>query len=521
MKKISVLQIADTNWQEQYIIPDNLEWTFVTPQDVMSLLPEDVGIAEKENVKKKKTKPFDVVIVDTVEHLDYITVLDSLIQVYRLFYHERCLVKTQTVEKFLLKKQALKSNFENPEQMIHTFSRGFYASQSGTKLSVNQLSVNPSFTGEINYEGTSYLSLCGEYGDDYQAVATYQYNIYLGKEIPIELWPEFITYGQCSIRYILKAYPVGGSASETKEWIYDQESFDKPLILDSDADYYISVTLQAKGEGVVKIGPFHYRDSHLGYGDLLVGGKRIVDKNREELIYFFHPGDLKPPLNIYFSGYRPAEGFEGYWMMNNLGSPFLLIGDPRSEGGAFYLGSDELEQALVDVIHQCLNTLQFTPDQLVLSGLSMGTFGALYYGSMLQPHAIIVGKPLVSLGDMAQNESTIRPGGFPTSLDLVYRVSGQLSDSGVEQLNHRFWNLFDKADFSKTKFLMSYMYHDDYDGSAYQDMLEKLSQKDYKVSVISKGLTGRHNDDTQGIVEWFFNQYKTLMKNDFGREYDS
>ncbi|WP_050792360.1 hypothetical protein [Streptococcus sp. oral taxon 056] len=57
MKKISVLQIADTNWQEQYIIPDNLEWTFVTPQDVMSLLPEDVGIAEEEDVKKKKTSP--------------------------------------------------------------------------------------------------------------------------------------------------------------------------------------------------------------------------------------------------------------------------------------------------------------------------------------------------------------------------------------------------------------------------------------------------------------------------------
>lgn len=45
----------------------------------------------------------------------------------------------------------------------------------------------------------------------------------------------------------------------------------------------------------------------------------------------------KPPLNVYFSGYRPAEGFEGYFMMNKMNAPFILIGDPRLEGGSFYL----------------------------------------------------------------------------------------------------------------------------------------------------------------------------------------
>ncbi len=94
-----------------------------------------------------------------------------------------------------------------------------------------------------------------------------------------------------------------------QEWIYDEESFDKPLVLDTSDSYYLSVSVQVKGQGIVKIHSTH-RQSHLGYGDLLIGGNRVVDKNREELIYYFHPGDLKPPLNIYFSGYRPAEGFE-------------------------------------------------------------------------------------------------------------------------------------------------------------------------------------------------------------------
>ena len=33
------------------------------------------------------------------------------------------------------------------------------------------------------------------------------------------------------------------------------------------------------------------------------------------MIYYFNPGDLKPPLAVYFSGYRSAEGFEGRGMM--------------------------------------------------------------------------------------------------------------------------------------------------------------------------------------------------------------
>ena len=514
MNRISVLQIANENWQHQYEIPSNIAWTFVKPEDIMSLLPEDIGILKKDGKKPKAAKPYDVVLVDTVEHFEYITVLDSLLQVYRLFYHERCQITTKTLERFLLRKRAVQSTFEDPAQMLYLFSRGFSSKQSGTKLSVNHLAVNPSFSGQINYEGTNYLRLCGQYGEDYQTVATYQYNIFLSADAPLDLWPEFRNSEDCAIRYVIKGYPVGNSPMQ--EWIYDEESFDKPLVLDTSDSYYLSVSVQVKGQGIVKIGPFHHRQSHLGYGDLLIGGNRVVDKNREELIYYFHPGDLKPPLNIYFSGYRPAEGFEGYWMMNNLGAPFLLIGDPRSEGGAFYLGSEELEQKLVQVIHHCLDELGFTRDQLTLSGLSMGTFGALYYASKLEPHAVIVGKPLVNLGDIAENESTIRPGGFPTSLDLVLRTTGELSEEGTAQLNEHFWTSFKEANFSRTKFIVSYMYHDDY-----ADMLEELGKRAYRVNVISKGLTGRHNDDTQGIVEWFFNQYKTLLVNSFERKFDS
>lgn len=61
----------------------------------------------------------------------------------------------------------------------------------------------------------------------------------------------------------------------------------------------------------------------------------------------------------------------------------------------------------------------------------MGTFGSLYFGSKLSPHALILAKPLTELGVVAENERLLRPGGFPTSLDLLLKNYGSLSKKSV------------------------------------------------------------------------------------------
>lgn len=55
------------------------------------------------------------------------------------------------------------------------------------------------------------------------------------------------------------------------------------------------------------------------------------------------------------------------------------------------MGSMELERQLIEIIQRYLQELHFTSDQLILSGLSMGTYGALYYASELSPGYVIVG----------------------------------------------------------------------------------------------------------------------------------
>ena len=280
-------------------------------------------------------------------------------------------------------------------------------------------------------------------------------------------------------------------------------------------DGTLFVSVRAKGKGRLQLIALHKRISRGSHGYFLPGGERYVSSRGEEAFCYFEPADLQPPLSVYFSGYKTLQGFEGYYMMKGLGCPFLLISEPRLEGGSFYMGSEEYEQMFVDMIRKHMKDLGFTSDQVILSGLSMGTFGAMYYGCDIQPHAMLVGKPLASIGNVAMNEKHLRPGGFPTSLDVLKFQGGSLEKESAEWLNNKFWKKFGAADWGKSKFAVAYMIEDDYDPDAYATMLSCLGSDG--VQAYGKGLHGRHNDNTPGIINWFLSQYNKILREDFGR----
>ena len=170
---------------------------------------------------------------------------------------------------------------------------------------------------------------------------------------------------------------------------------------------------------------------------------------------------------------------------------------------------------MLDVIDEHLNKLGFYPEQLILSGISMGSFGSIYYGCDIRPHALILGKPLVSLGDIAKNERLKRPKGFPTSLDLLNKYGGGMDDEAIQTLDNKVLAKIRNTDFSHTKIIVSYMFEDDYDATAYNILLTELNSAG--VQVYGKGLHGRHNDNSPGIVAWFKGQYNRVLKEDYGR----
>lgn len=399
----------------------------------------------------------------------------------------------------------------------------FYSGQWGFKFTFDNIQFEPYFKGRIEQLGHNYIRFIDQNIQAYQKVANWGGPLGVAGNTLWEIRTEFKRQNPTTdVRLdVSMINPYTNEIYYSQSFENDQLNEVLPLKV-SEQGAYILVELFIKGNKVeLDVGQISLRKAHDGRGTLLVGEKEMVDDQamNEQLYYYFDPGDFKPPLVVYFSGFRLALGVEGANMMRALEAPALIFGEQRILGGSFYVGSKKFEQEIVRIIQTTLKKLGFTANQLVLSGLSMGTYASLYYSSYLNPEWVVVGKPLTKLGDIAANERINRPDAFPTSLDVLLKLTGGISNENIEQANNIFWDSFRSHDHSKTNFVIAYMKEDDYDRNAFDDLYRYLHQNSPKSRVIHKGLTGRHNDDTNGIVEWFLMQIRNILTSKYGRNF--
>ncbi len=505
--KIKVLQIGDHSWGKS--IEDFENHIDIRAYWDINSLQSDHGDDFNEFIKN-----FDaVLILSQEEKLQYELVLSS-VEKYSVLYDEKIVDESPDIRKIFENHLAYAINMSDERKILYELTKYFFSGQYGEKFKVDSIKVNPNFSGEVKYIGHVGVDLIGNFGKDFQPIISWRYNGILGENYNQELWLEYAADEK--VRVILLVHLINaGSSDIVRSWQTENFSDNNPLIIENydENQYYLAMTLKAKGEGSLRVGNLHNRRSRQKFGTFTLGGSRYVDDSNQEIMTYFNPGNYQPPLNVYFSGYRTAEGFEGYGMMKSLGHPFLLVTDPRLEGGAFYIGSSQLENSIVSIINNTLRNLGFKSRELIMSGLSMGTFGALYYSGNFRPKAVIVGKPLVNLGTMALNEKLKRPGGFGTSLDLLIANEKGSTLESARLLNLKFWQKFGQGNFDETLFAIAYMINDDYDETAYPDLLEKLSHSQSRI--ISKGIPGRHNDASSTINQWFITQYRRIMIDEF------
>lgn len=406
--------------------------------------------------------------------------------------------------------------YQDENERLDKLQAVTFPGQYGDKIHPIHCKVSRHFDGTAHYEGQESFVVSGDFGMSMQPLLSWDNTLGYDNGKVIQVWPEYTLTGDVEIMFIYRMLPLHDPHTVEETFVRKQDQLKVPLeITRRSHDAHIVISMYAKGKGCIRMGAIHKRWSRLDVGQFILGGERYADSNHDEFIYYFHPGDMKPPLNVYFSGYRSAEGFEGFYMMKKLNAPFLLVGDPRLEGGAFYIGSEQYERAIKEVIEAKLDFLGFEQNELILSGLSMGSFGALYYGAHLKPAAIVAGKPLINIGTVAENMALVRPEDFGTSLDVLHKNEGDLTPEAITRMNEKFWQAFKQADWSKTTFAISYMIHDDYDKHAFDMLLPILSRQ--QARVMQRGVAGRHNDDTPTITSWFVNFYHMILESQFGR----
>ena len=474
-------------------------------------LPAGIVLEYRNFYEKSFRKSYEMVVLDRTPSNEECQLLYSATSAHTLFISEN--VDTRLCHDYCMNKRAQKLESRLIPQFIRQYACWFFPSPYGEKYSPKNLSVSDSFSGEVVWDGSRAVSLTGDFGTSFSQVLFWRNNIPIEENQTIDFWLEYAKTADVEISMKCTLFASGSLMDTVKTLEFSEEDLKDVVHIKADVRSFLFVSICARGSGTLEMISLHDRYSRGPFGYFLPGGDRYVTKDREEIFAYFDPGDRKPPLNVYFSGYKTREGFEAYRLMRQMGAPFLLISEARLEGGSFYVGSPEFEELMFRVVEKYRIQLGFTNREMILSGISMGSTGALYYGCDLSPHAIIVGKPLVNLGTIAANEKLVRPGGFPTSLDLLLSQCGDLSEESIRKLNHRFWKKFHNADWSRTKLIISYMMEDDYDPDAYPHMVRELSMK--KASIYGRGLHGRHNDNTGGIVQWFVSQYHKILREDF------
>ena len=436
----------------------------------------------------------------------------------RIFYNEDDSYPSDAMHILEL-KGAFPFSFADIDVLATNINHYFFNEMFTYKLNINEIVLDANFTGTVRQVGNYKREIAGDFGDEWVPLASYQSVIWMPRVTGFKVSVECQTTG--SLEVMAKVVTFTGIGSDLAG-VY-QASGDELIsgvnVDVADQPRGAQLSLYVRGSGTAELGTAHFRRSRGPYGEPLVGAHAIVDEGsiHGQLRYYFDAGDLKPPLNVYFSGWQSAEIFEGSGMMGRMNAPHILFMDTRLEGGSFYLGSHQLEQQVLTVITDTLKGLGFTSNQLVLSGLSMGTYAAMYYGASLAPHAVILGKPLTNLGTIAKAVRLQRPNDFATSLDMVLANEGGVTTQDLKRMDDRFWRVFKQGDWTKTTFVFSYMRNDDYDPTGFTKTRSFLKERFPNTRVWSKGFVGRHNDETHSIVVYFLNRYYHILRNDFGR----
>ena len=490
----NILQIGDENLKPE-LLDENIKWEY------LDISNEDM-YEELDAIKEINYYGFSGYVITSKISLEQLKLIDNEIKIeeYKVFNLNSYQSK-ETLDYLRYKYHVYDMPDNDVLSVTNIIFENFFNQQYGDRMKRDLLKVSASNETKVQYFGHNKIQVDTMNNYDKTYISWGSHYLYVRENV-MELWLEYELYGDIKIQLEISLTTAINDGNVETILLSDTDMIDPFLIGPYTEGKTLSFRVILEGNGSAVIGNLHFRQNRGSYGQMLPGGERLVNASREELFVYYNQGNLKPPLNVYFSGYRTAEGFEGYPMMRSLDHPFILIGDPRLEGGEFYRDvRGDLEEQLVNFIDNKLEELNLNRHDLNLMGLSMGTTGAIYYSNILKPGNVIIGKPLVNLKGIAENSTVNRTEDFLTALDIQKDMNIDNEDFITQNIK--------LENIKNTTFYVIYMEQDDYDNRGFYKLKELF---DGHINLIGKGFEGRHNDESSKVVEWFLIYTNDAMK---------
>ena len=291
MNSIQILYIGNEDRTAKYSIPDFVEWEDYKNTGVFPSKQVDIVILDRDITYKEKQA------------------LDKLTRAYSLFATENAKLQNSVTQDYFNERSGLFLYSGDVQVFLEKEAAKYYRQPYGEKFKPEHISVGQSFKGSVRFKGNYDMLLEGDFGDTFSQVVFWKSNIPVFDRQNIDLYFEHRRTGSVEVKLHIYKFYNGSIGDIQRVWKFSQDELDGIVTIDNDEfEGPVFVSVLAKGQGTLEVISLHDRYSRQDIGYFLPGGERIISSHGEEIFTYLDKGDCKPPLAIYFSGYRKQEG---------------------------------------------------------------------------------------------------------------------------------------------------------------------------------------------------------------------
>ncbi|MDF7636742.1 accessory Sec system protein Asp2 [Leuconostocaceae bacterium ESL0958] len=494
MQPLSILQIGRQDWTEALAQAD-LDWHFV-PLDQLT-----VFLAQQE---KLTALPYDYVLLSD-EKLNSSTLARQISRwpAQRVLYVAGLDAYNEGLRQALVARQALFLGPVTPSELLGRLQRDFFPGQIAfpTRFSESQFVPMNRYDYHFQRLGRFQATFSGSFGPDFQQIGTlktYPTDFEAGQSN--EIYLDYETTGTVQVALSFIFYQ-NGRLQQMKT--LTQPSVETLPIVTAPTQYQdYQILLLAKGAGQLTLRNLHQRKSRHGLGQIVLGGRRQLSTDGQELLSYFNPGTKRGPLVVLFGGTRlHVEGFDYLDLLDALGYPRLVLTDTRAQGGAFLVGSAPFEALVKQEIERAQRLAAVQSARTLFVGHDMGAYPALYYAGLLAGSQVIVAKPILNIGSFTANGDFAHQGvNHDWPLDVRAVWTGRLNAADTASLDAKLWTALDGLSHASAQVNLWTMTKDEYDGQAVPALSRYLTA--HGVSLVQEEQYGQHEDHAAEMTDY-------------------